>query len=117
MLVRLVDDEATAIVPVARNSAVTTGENNWQKEISENTVASKTRLQALLSLMSKLTSARVPLRAGLINNFSQVSYCEHSSKTQKLLTVRKTLNELRPFDSRFECKYFSKDLKVKCLQV
>ena len=40
MLVRLVDNEATAIIPVARISAVTTGKN-WQKEFNESTVASK----------------------------------------------------------------------------
>ena len=45
MLVRLLDDKATAIVPVTRISDVTTGKKNWRKEINESTVASKTRLQ------------------------------------------------------------------------
>lgn len=41
VLVRLVDDEATAIIPVARISAFYTGEKSWRKNINENTVASK----------------------------------------------------------------------------
>ena len=40
MLVRLVDNEATAIVPVARISSVTTAKNCWK--ISDSTVANKT---------------------------------------------------------------------------
>ena len=66
-LVRLVDDEATAIVPVAKISVITTGEKIWQKEISERTVASKTQLQVPVSTMSKLSSTRVPLQARLMN--------------------------------------------------
>ena len=52
---------------------------------SESTVASKTGLQIPLSLMSKLALTRVQLQARPIKliTFSQVSYCEHSSKTQK----------------------------------
>ena len=62
MLVRLVDDVATAFVPVARISAITTGTKlNWRKEIIDSAVVSKTRLQVPLSLMNKLASARVLL--------------------------------------------------------
>ena len=59
----LVDNEATTIVPFARISAITTGKNNWLKEISESTIASWTRLQVPLSLMSKLILAKVLLQA------------------------------------------------------
>ena len=55
VLVRLVYDEATAIILVARISAVTTGEKNGGKT-SESTVVSKTRLQVrTFFMMNKLT--------------------------------------------------------------
>ena len=61
MLVRLADDDATVIVPVARISAVTTGEKIGGRRSVKNAVVSMTQLQVPLSGMSKLTSTRIPL--------------------------------------------------------
>ena len=91
MLVKLVDDETTAIIPVVRISAVTTGKKNRWKEISESTVASKTRLQVpSYSMMSKLASARVLLQPRLINYLLMSKLlCAPEQDLKKLLTMRK----------------------------
>ena len=90
---------------------------NWQKEHSESTVASKTHLQLPLSMMSKLALARVLLQARLINYLTTKLLWVLKQDSKHYTHHEKNSYESRPSDSQFECKYFSKDSKVKYSQM